>query len=58
MSLILRMLSIVDVLQEGALINLRTPITDIRYFEPAGADLLEKIRTVIGTVRTELTILR
>jgi len=58
MRLVLGVPGVVDIFQKRTLIDLGTSVTDIRNFKSTGADFFKKIRTMSGTVRAELTILR
>lgn len=57
MSFVLRMLGIINVLEQGTLINLTAPVTDIRNLKTIGTHLLNEVRAVFRAVRTQLTVL-
>ena len=51
------MLRIVDIFKKSTFVDLPTTITDIGDFEAIGTHLFNKVRTVLRTIRTQLTVL-
>ena len=56
MRLILCVLSVIYVFQQRTFIDLRAAIADIGDLKPAGAYFLNKVGTMLVTVRTQLTV--